>query len=276
MILVNGTESDSVPASDRGLQYGDGLFETLPLIDGRPLCLERHLRRLIDGCKRLRIPPPERDQLLAGIQRVGADVELGVLKIIVTRGNAGRGYRPPASSVPTSIISSHPWPAYSPELEEIGVAVRTCSTRLGLNPTLAGLKHLNRLEQVMARSEWEDEGIHEGLMLDAEGLLISGIMSNLFILRAGVLITPDLTRAGVNGVMRSLVMEAADEAGICSKVVPVSTSMLERADELFLCNSLIGIWPVRELDGARYTVGPVTHRLRAILSNWGDLLATRR
>jgi 4-amino-4-deoxychorismate lyase len=141
-----------------------------------------------------------------------------------------------------------------------GVVLRICTTRLGSNPALAGLKHLNRLEQVLARAEWgESDGIQEGLMLDAEGSVVEGTMTNLFAAPSGgPLLTPDLSHAGVAGVMRRHIIEQAAVAGIQVQVRRINPGELMDQHELFVCNSLIGVWPVACLGERRYTVGPLT------------------
>ena len=263
-ILINGVEADCLDALDRGLQYGDGLFETLRIRAGRPCLWPAHLARLTQGCARLGIPMPaegllrrEADQLCAG----GGD---GVLKIVLTRGSGGRGYRPPQVPEPTRLLAVFPAPDHPPENRTQGVTVRICDTRLGLNPALAGLKHLNRLEQVLARAEWDDPDIAEGLMQDIEGNIIEGTMSNLFVVQAGHLRTPELSRCGVAGVMRARVMAEAGALGIPVEEGRLGLDDLTGADELFLTNSVIGLWPVRRLQGRDYAApGPVTARLAA-------------
>lgn len=245
--VINGEPGDLIAARDRGLQYGDGLFETIAVIDGQPQHFERHLQRLQTGCERLGISAPPAPQLFDDLLKLPLDVERAVLKIIITRGSGGRGYRPAPGAVPTRIVSLWPWPEYPPDCTAQGVVVRVCDTLLGSNPRLAGIKHLNRLEQVLARSEWNDEEIMEGLMLDHNGNLIEGTMSNVFVLLDGELHTPTLSHAGVAGIMRQIVIDHCEAIG--SPVIERSISMdeLGRAEEIILTNSVIGLWPVREM-----------------------------
>jgi 4-amino-4-deoxychorismate lyase len=170
-----------------------------------------------------------------------------VLKVVLTRGIGGRGYRPPESPRPTRILSLHPRPDYPAAWSERGVAVTFCRTRLGENPILAGLKHLNRLEQVLARSEWRDPRIAEGLMQDGKGRVIGGTMSNLFLVSEGRLVTPRLDSCGVAGTVRALVLRIAGDYGIEAVEADVRRAEVAAADGLFLTNALIGIWPVRRL-----------------------------
>lgn len=259
--LVNGQMKTTLDIQDRGLQYGDGLFETIAVIDGSPQFLDKHLDRLLKGCAKLLIPEPERALLESEVLQLCGGSDKAVLKIIITRGTGGRGYRPSVYPEPTRIISLHEWPDYPPDQVEKGIQVRYCNTRLSTNPALAGIKHLNRLEQVLARSEWNDPGIAEGLMLDASGFVIEGTMSNLFIVRDGILITPDLSGCGVEGIMRSIVIETASSMGVTHRILQITPQEISEADEIFICNSLIGIWPVCQLDQHSCIIGKITNQL---------------
>ncbi len=164
------------------------------------------------GCARLGIAAPDAAQLRAETDALlaGAAVERAVLKIILGRGPGGRGYRPPAGTRPTRILTLHPWPAGPSH----PAALRLCATRLGINPALAGIKHLNRLEQVLARAEPEDAAFDEGVMCDTEGRIVEAVQHNLFLVWDNALYTPPVHRCGVAGIMRALVLEAAAGQGI--------------------------------------------------------------
>ncbi len=264
-VLVNGVPGSGVGADDRGLLYGDGLFETLAVRAGRPLHWERHRARLERGCRRLAIACPDAGVLRAEVEHVAGPFARGVVKVVLTRGPGPRGYRP-AAGAPTRIVSAHSPPSYPPARASEGVAVRWCATRLGRNPALAGLKHLNRLEQVLARAEWDEPEIAEGLMQDDGGAVIEGTMSNLFAVFDGVLVTPDLSECGVAGITRERILEHAGALGIAAQVRRIPAEALEAAQELFLCNTLIGIWPVRRLADREFRVGPLVRRLAQALS----------
>jgi 4-amino-4-deoxychorismate lyase len=261
-VLIDGHPGECLPVTDRGLSYGDGLFETLALEDGGPCLWERHLERLAAGCRRLGIAAADPGLLRHEAVEAIAGRRDGVLKIILTRGSGGRGYRPDPAARPRRILQWFPAPGYPPSWSVEGVRARFCTTVLGRNPRLAGIKHLNRLEQVLARAEWSDPAIAEGLMLDSEGLVIEGTMSNLFLERDGRLLTPRLDRAGVAGVLRALVLEQARAQGIRCEQRDLTPQDLLTADALFLSNSLIGIWPVRRLGERRYGLGALTLALR--------------
>lgn len=269
MVLVNGIETDHVSVQDRGLHYGDGVFETLAVRDGEPLCWGPHLDRLRAGCQRLGIPCPDPSQLLGEARQVSQERPHAVLKLLVTRGVGGRGYRPPGKPTPSRVVASYPWPEYPRASTHHGVSVRVCDTRLGRNPSLTGIKHLNRLEQVLARAEWTDPDIAEGLMLDMEGQVIEGTMSNLFMVRERRLLTPELGSAGIPGIMRALIMESAGSMGLEVTEASLKLADLGSADELFLCNSIFGVWPIRRLSGKRYAIGPLSLRMRERLTAMG-------
>lgn len=258
---VDGRPAEVLSVRDRGLAYGDGLFETIAVSGARPRLLARHLARLAEGARRLGMPLDialmERE-LLAFCAQLGD----GVAKLLLTRGDALRGYAVPADCVLRRVLLGAPAPAYPPVNFEQGIALFPCATRLAEQPLLAGLKHLNRLEQVLARSEWSDPAFAEGLMRDTSGRVIEGIFSNLFLVLNGVLVTPALQRCGVAGVMRAELLAFAAEQGIASEIRDVAYDELLCAEEVFLCNSLYGIWPVRRLEAHAWPLGAITRKLQ--------------
>lgn len=270
-ILINGLPGEQLPVTDRALHYGDGVFETMAVLNGEPRLWERHLARLYKGCERLGIPAPDSKLLREEVVKVARAEVACVVKIIVSRGSGGRGYRPPDVVVPTRLIMRYPFPDYPPAHATEGVAIRLCETMLGCNPRLAGIKHLNRLEQVLARSEWHDDEIVEGIMRDGEGHLIDGTMSNLFLVIDGTLYTPDLARCGVEGVMRSVVIDVAQQNNVPVVIASLQPAMLEKAEEIFITNALIGIWPVTRCGTHHFPPGPVTRRLQHLLASQMEL-----
>jgi 4-amino-4-deoxychorismate lyase len=244
-VLVNGRAGAALDPLDRGLQYGDGLFETIALFDGRLRFLDRHLERLAEGARRLRFPAPDVATLRAELDMAASGQVRAVLKLLLTRGTGPRGYGPPAKAEPTRIVASFPWPAARKE----ALRVAWCRTRLGRNAALAGLKHLNRLEQVLARSEWDDGDQDEGLMQDELGNVVSATQANLFARIDGGWVTPELSACGVAGIMRRAFV------GWCAaKGQPVIERALTRAEvqgatSLLLTNAVMGAMPVRELAG---------------------------
>ena len=269
-VWINGERADSLSALDRGLHYGDGLFETVACVNGRPRLLSLHLARLALGCARLRLPAPGPQRLRAGIEQAAAQADRSIVKLLVTRGVAvGRGYAAGAEQGSWLVIR-YPWPEEDAALARSGVRVRTAATRLGENPALAGLKHLNRLEQVLARNEDSVIEAEEALMLSHSGRLICGTMSNVFLVdEAGGrrrLRTPDLALCGVAGVMRSVVLREAVHEGIPASECALIPADLDSAAEVFLTNVRIGIWPVRSVDGRPLAPGPLTRGLQERLA----------
>jgi len=265
-VLVNGKPNDRIPTSDRGLLYGDGVFETIAVKNGQLHFWSEHLRRLQSGCERLGIESVDETQLMGECRSLIRQSQQAVIKVIITRGSGGRGYRLPEQARPTRIIQLHEWPDYPASCTERGIKTRICRTRLGHNASLAGIKHLNRLEQVLARQEWNDPNIMEGLMLDSDGDLVEGTMSNVFMVKDAVLMTPDLQFCGVAGIMRARVLEMAAEHSIVARVQRVDQAAMRQADEVFVCNSLMGIWPVIGIDERAYTKGPITTQLQTLLA----------
>ncbi len=268
MFLLNGVQADSLSLQDRGLQYGDGLFETIAVRSQQFEFWQRHMQRLLDGCLRLRISAPDPELFLAEARRLLDGRTEAVLKIIITRGQGGRGYRAPLESEakPSRILAVYDMPDYPAENQSNGIAARYCGTRLGTSPALAGIKHLNRLEQVLARSEWQDETIFEGLMLAAHGRVTAGTMSNLFFVKAGILCSPDLSNAGVAGIMREVILAIAHKQKIEVEIAHFSKADLKAADEVFISNSLIGVWPIRQLEQQQFSIGPVTQKIIAAVN----------
>ena len=257
----------AVSVLDRGLHYGDGLFETIACEGGRPRLLERHLQRLAAGCERLGLAFVDRAELAREVRELATDTSRAVVKLLLTRGTSvARGYAPAGSERTLRIVLRYAWPGADPQQAGQGVRVRRATLRLGENPALAGIKHCNRLEQVLARREWNDPGVAEALLFSSSGALVSGTMSNVFLVRESQVLTPCVDRCGVAGVMRGLVLGIAAGAGISAEERRLDAADLAAAEELFLTNTLTGIRPVRELDGKSVAVGPLTRRLQALLA----------
>lgn len=267
VVWVNGRAGGSLSPAERGLHYGDGLFETIACLEGRPRFLGLHLERLGRGCARLGIAGPSPAELRREILAVAAGAGRAVVKVLLTRGPAAaRGYGTTGAEQPTRLTLRYPWEEEDPRLGAQGVRVRTAALRLAESPALAGLKHLNRLEQVLARREWSDAGIAEALMFSSGGRLISGVMSNVFLVQDGTLRTPRLDRCGVAGIMRQVVLREAARAGIACEETGVDAADLAGASELFLTNALVGVRPVCAVDGRACERGVVTRELQRRLA----------
>lgn len=249
--LIKGEAGAGLSPLDRGLAYGDGLFETLAIIEGRISLWEFHLQRLALGCDRLGLVCPDAGLLFREIQSL-AGQDTGVAKIILTRGQGAAGYLADPQQSPTRLLSFRRYPQLPPAREPAPILAITCQTRLAIQPRLAGIKHLNRLEQVLARQEWTDPDIGEGLMLDTEGFLVEGVSSNLFLLEGERLITPLLDRCGVAGTLRRLVMALAPQLGLEVVEERLLPQRALRADALGICNALTGLRPLASLDGTGF------------------------
>jgi 4-amino-4-deoxychorismate lyase len=269
-VWINGRQSRRLDYSDRGLQYGDGLFETMRVRRRQIRLLPYHLERLAAGCRRLKITLPPAQDLRRELTRVAASRADAVLKLIVTRGPGSRGYRPSGRESGTRIITLEALPPELRAAHPAAVRLRLCATALSVNPSLAGLKTLNRLDSVLARAEWNDARIWEGLMRDVDGNWVCGTMSNLFLRVGSLLITPRLDRCGVAGIMRRWILTNA--AALRLRVVEqrIGAADLESAEEIFMTNALVGIRTVRALSlsrakSVRFAGSDSADRFRALL-----------
>lgn len=265
-MLINGEACEQVSALDRGLAYGDGLFESVRLIGTTAPLWQRHMQRLTQGCERLRIPMPDPATCWHEALQVSRDMPDALVRLTVTRGVGERGYAMPALPVPTRVMAAFPPPHVDDEIYVRGVRMRVCTTRLAEQPLLAGLKHLNRLEQVLARAEWNDPAIAEGVLCDSHGRVISATMANLFAVVDGVLLTPALDRCGVAGVARAEVLAAACPQ---ARVGELTLDALLGASEVFLSSSVRGILPVQSLEQRTYVPGAVTRQAQRHWRNLG-------
>lgn len=263
--LINGLPASQIDVTDRALAYGHGLFETFLVLDGRPVFQTEHMQRLSRGCERLGIFVPDlQQQFESDLTRLCFPNGAAVLKLILSCGSGGRGYLTPSPVQPLRILMLTPMPSY-PDSPEQGVRVRWCTTRLAQQPLLSGIKHLNRLEQVLARNEWSDPAIREGLVCDTQGWVIEGTMSNLCFISGTRFCTPLLDQAGIEGIVRNQLLLLAAELGLKVEQGRYTPEQVMAADELLLCNSLIGLWPVTRLGDRSYAQGPITRQLQAAL-----------
>lgn len=273
LALVDGEPCASCALEDRGLMYGDGVFRTLRMIGGQPVWLDAQLDKLESDCQCLGIRFPDRNAWQLDLEKLALQMSAhqmpdAAVKLVVTRGVGLRGYRPSPAAVPTRIVMAGPLPAYSEEIEEHGVQARLCTLRLGLQPRLAGVKHLNRLENVLARMEWSDPSISEGVLCDSDGRVVSGVSSNLFIVQHENLITPKLDRCGVAGVTRHRIMQSANSLGLKSIERDLHLQDVWDADALFFSNSLIKLWWVNRLGDKTWPHRPASYlALRGLLDD---------
>ena len=263
--LVDGGVNGPLPADDRGLAYGDGLFETVLVHAGQPVWWAEHLDRLRGGAARLGIEAPDDALWLADAEQLIAANEVQkslVLKLILTRGSGGRGYSPATARAPRRIVQCGRLLDVDPSWRRDGIRARLCDLRLSAQPRLAGIKHLNRLEQVLARAEWSDPDVAEGVLLDADENLVCATAANIFLVKQGELLTPSVERCGVAGVCRAQLL-----IGTGARVASLSSSDLFVADEVFVCSSVRGILPVSVLGARRWPIGPVTRKCMVWLAS---------
>ena len=261
---IDGVEGNLVPVDDRGLQYGDGLFETLLVRNRVPRFLALHRERLQRGLTRLGIAAPATNLLDVDLARaVSLAPPLGVIKLIVTRGSvARRGYAPPAECTPRRIVSLWAIEPLPREATENGVTLDVARLRVPEASAFAGLKHLNRLENVMAAAEGLGRSDFDSLMFDTADHLVSGTACNVFLVTTGGILTPPVERAGVAGVMRAVVLREAARLGIPAHEAELSLRDLATADAMFITNARIGVVPVRRVREHEFAMSDITDRLR--------------
>lgn len=245
--LINGNSSQVISPLDRGFAYGDGVFRTLKIVRGIPQHWPMHYQKLVADCAAIGIVCPSAECFISDFQQLFSLEEVAVAKIIVTRGEGERGYAPPAITMPMRVIIKSTLPNYAKSHYTDGVNLHLCEMRLGHQPKLAGIKHLNRLENVMARMEWKDEHIFDGLLLDMQGNVIECTMSNIFARFGSELATPALSMCGVAGVTRQSVIGLSHPLGLNINVTSLSLERLLQADEVMICNSLYGAFQVRSI-----------------------------
>ncbi len=263
-VWLNGVPAEQISVRDRGLQFGDGVFRTMRCSGAEIILFDAQYERLRHDADKLGIVAPTKAMLERWLEPVVGSHGSGpsVIKVILTRGESERGYAVPEGIQPNCVVYAQPVPASGRQWRNEGISARICATRLAVQPALAGIKHLNRLENILARREWDGGEIAEGLMLDTDGFVVEGVMSNLFFVWQGRLLTPDLSRCGVAGVMRDAIMrQQATEIG------RFEMETLLQADEAFVCNSVMGIVPLRRIGDKTFPIGSVT---RSLQEQWVD------
>ena len=256
-LFVGDTRIDALPGDARGFAYGDGLFETMRVHRGEVPWWAMHMARLATGMQRLRFATLDQALIEREARALFDDGGDGVLKLIVSRGGGGRGYAPMRDAAPLWRLSRHAVPAMS----RAPLVLRWCDTRLSVQPALAGLKHCNRLEQVLARAEWNDAGIDEGLLRSSDGDVVCATAANVFVLHGTQWSTPRIDRCGVAGVCRAWVL--AETGATEARLTPDD---VQSADAVLLCNAVRGILPVARLDARTWLPHPAVADLRRRLA----------
>lgn len=252
-VFVNGVEYSGgngfAGGLSRGLLYGHTVFETIPVCDGQLPLRERHLTRLQQSCQQLGLPL-DLERLTAELEEASQQFDRQILRITISMDEGGRGYAAPAKPTASRILSFHPLPQYEQSCWQQGVRLGLVDFRLAKQPELAGIKHGNRLEQLIARQQWLTDW-QEALVRDQSGYVIEGTQSNVFFLKNDILYTPKIDLCGVNGVMRAWVIAHAIDSGFPMQCVRPSVADIESADAVFLTNSVIGVWPVALFEAER-------------------------
>lgn len=269
--LVNGRPDALISPADRGLAYGDGVFRTLPVIDGKPQAWALHYNKLSEDCSRLSLACPSISDLMDDIHQLYVDHASGVAKVIISRGASGRGYAITPGMPSTRIVMRTAMPDYPAHYAEAGVQLTLCSLRLAHQPKLAGIKHLNRLENILARMEWQDSDIFDGVLLDQQGFVIEGTMSNILLRFGFRLLTPDLRRCGVAGVTRDRILQLAPSLGMQAGVSDISLDQMMQADEIIVCNSLFGAWQATRFNGKTWQPQQLAEQLRYLLQEQHEI-----
>ncbi|MCS3433613.1 aminodeoxychorismate lyase [Klebsiella sp. BIGb0407] len=261
MHLINGQWQSDISASDRAIQFGDGCFTTARISSGMVCHQQDHLRRLQQACEVLMITEVDWQTLAHEMRMLASENPDAVLKVIISRGSGGRGYSASHCESPVRILSVFPHPTFYQSLREKGIKLALSPVRLGQNPALAGIKHLNRLEQVLIRTHLERTDAEEALVLDSEGRLVECCAANLFWRKGEQVFTPYVNKSGVNGTMRQRIMACLENSRWhCSQVSePLET--LADADEVIICNALMPVIPVRQAENWHYPTGALYHFL---------------
>lgn len=258
LTMVNGSFESTISIADRGLNYGDGLFETIAIHEALPLLWDLHWQRLERSCLKLLIDIPDKSLVENELNILAEKITRGIIKIIITRGNGERGYKPNLAQPSTRILVATANSENETKLKNIEIFI--CKHVIYPDPQLAGIKHLNRLSQVLASVE-QEKSDKMGILCDNRNNIVEGISSNIFLVINNRLSTPDLSEYGVSGVMREYVLEQARILNIDVEISRLDKSRLLKADEIFLTNSIIGILPVNHYDGKVLEAGEVTNKI---------------
>ena len=269
MFQINGKLTNKISIEDRAVQYGDGVFETIAVNENLLKFWKEHYQRLSKGCKVLKIKCPSELFLKKEINKFVKKIKKNkfILKIIISRGIGGRGYNIPKKAKPTRILGAYNWPDYPKANFKKGIKMDVCKTRIATQPFLSQIKHLNRLEQIIARSEWQTKNISESLMLDFNENVIEGTMSNIFGVKKNVFYTPVIKFSGIEGIMRNEILKLLKKNKEKCKVKKIKLKELLHYDEIFVCNSIFVIWPVTQILKKKFPLGKKTKELIDLFLN---------
>ncbi|HEY9209836.1 MAG TPA: aminodeoxychorismate lyase [Methylotenera sp.] len=270
--LVNGNLGQAISVFDRGFSYGDGVFRTMKIRSGLPVSWPFHYQKLVADCAVIGIVCPSAELLMGDLQKLFekelfSETITQVAKIIITRGEGERGYAPPVITVPTRVVIKSALPQYAESNYDKGVQLHVCDIKLAAQPKLAGIKHLNRLENVLARMEWREDAIFDGLLLDQSGNVIECTMSNVFARFGSDLLTPDLSLCGVSGITRQRILGLGGVLGLHVGVKSLTLEQILQADEIIICNSLFGAFQVTQINNKIWPQQALAAKIRAVVTN---------
>ncbi|MBD1581323.1 aminodeoxychorismate lyase [Pseudoalteromonas sp. S16_S37] len=254
-------QADSISVFDRGLLYGDGFFTTAQVKDGRILLWQLHKERLKNCQQRLYFPEIDWPRLENACQRTSQDMSHGVLKIMITRGKGGRGYLPPKNALQSVIIQTSDYPVHYKALQQSGLQLQFSAIKLGHQPLLAGLKTLNRLEQVLIKEDASNYECDDVIVCDLDEHVIETSVGNLIAIKNGKAFTPKLDRCGIEGVY----LQHLSTVNSIEKT-RFSKQMLSEVDALFVCNSLLESVFVRSVGEHKFNL-PLAQMLKTQLES---------
>ncbi|GAA5214833.1 aminodeoxychorismate lyase [Corallincola platygyrae] len=264
-IFHASSESPQISCADRSFQYGDGIFTTALVVAGKVVYLQDHLTRLQTAAAKLGIEGIDLEALAAAMVEVATSQNFGGIKVLVSRGEGGRGYDPSGCRDTIAVISCFELPTHYERWQQEGISLAIAKTPLAVNPFLAGLKTTSRLEQVVAKQELKTLGSDDAVFSNAAGNMVETNVANLFWRVGSQCFTPDLTQSGVTGIMRARVMEHLEQMDISCQVVAEPVNVLEKSDEIWVTNSLMQVVPVRLFNGKRMSDFVVSRRLQGVI-----------
>lgn len=261
---VNGLQQNAIEIENRGLAYGDGIFTTAKILHGHIQYLTAHIERLVFGCQTLGISAPSTQQLTEQLSNIGKNYSLAVLKVVIIAGKGGRGYARSPANAYDLIVMVHDYPNHYDALAKQGIHLGISQQQLGINPMLSGLKHLNRLEQVLLRQELATTHYDDLLVANVFDEVIEVTSANVFVFLAGKLFTPDVSLSGVNGIMRQTILSYFPQA----EIKKLTIDDMQQAQAMFICNCVMGVVPVNQFNEqplATALVRPVQNTLMQAL-----------
>ena len=264
---VNGVETNQITVTDRGLSYGDGIFTTIKVLAGQCELMTQHLVRLQQGISALSIAQIDFKDLLDELSAIAANLGEGVIKVMITRGSGTRGYSSVGCDSPTVIVSTSELPTHYRQWQQQGVALGVSTIALGLNPLTAGIKHLNRLEQVLVKQQIDDNQWTDAVVLDCQACVIETSMANLFWRKNEIVYTPSLDFSGVNGLMRSHILSTLNQLGTQVVQDRFKLGSLMDADEVFMSNCLMGVVPIVKIESRHFAIAKCYQHLASLINN---------